>query len=111
MNKEFEKMRAEFEDWYSALIGKTANLMRNDAYYDRPRYGNAKTDIAWLAWQASRKQAVGECAAVCDKINDDEWHAFKKAPLDDQRRGGDYTQGKSDGAADCADAIRALQKE
>lgn len=64
-------MRAEFEAWYSALIGNTANLFRCDAYYGHPRYGDAKTDIAWLAWQASRKQALEEAVeaaanAVCD---------------------------------------------
>ncbi|MBY4730786.1 hypothetical protein K6V90_09600 [Cupriavidus pauculus] len=104
MNEEFEKMRAEFIAWMTGTYPDVYAKEAAEVYCEH-------NHISWLAWQASRKQAVGECAAVCDKINDDEWHAFKKAPLDDQRRGGDYTQGKSDGAADCADAIRALQKE
>lgn len=95
MNEEFEKMRAEFEDWYSALIGKTANLMRNDAYYDRPRYGNAKTDIAWLAWQSSRKQALSEAANKCD-----EWAALLA-----------YDSAKCATAETCAEIIREMQKE
>lgn len=66
------------------------------------------SEMARAAWQASRKQALEEAAMACDRINDAEWHAFKKASPDDARRGSTYTEGKSAGAEDCAEQIRAI---
>ena len=65
----------------------------------------ARAAIAVLR-PALRAEALEEAAKVCDAIEDrltEQWKANYKVC--------DYTQGASDGANDCAAAIRGLVKE
>ena len=64
----------------------------------------------WRFWTDEARAAIAvvleEAAKVCDAIEtklSDQWRANYKVC--------DYTQGASDGANDCAAAIRALIKE
>ena len=50
------------------------------------------------------------CAKLCDEIAIDMWNLYKGRPPykgDEEGRASDFTQGRSAGADDCADAIRA----
>ena len=50
------------------------------------------------------------CANLCDEIAIDMWKLYKGRPPykgDEEGRASDFTQGRSAGADDCADAIRA----
>jgi hypothetical protein len=50
------------------------------------------------------------CAKVCDEIAIDMWNLYKGRPPykgDEEGRASDFTQGRSAGADDCADAIRS----
>lgn len=58
--------------------------------------------------QASRRAALEEAAKVCNTKGDEYHAAYKRAPVDDPRRGNPYVEGMSDGCSNCADAIRAL---
>ena len=49
------------------------------------------------------------CAKLCDEIAIDMWNLYKGRPPykgDEEGRASDFTQGRSDGADDCAEAIR-----
>jgi hypothetical protein len=46
------------------------------------------------------------CAAACDDTELRHWNAYKTGH--GPERGSDYTQGKSDGASECAAALRGL---
>ena len=49
------------------------------------------------------------CAKLCDEIAIDMWNLYKGRPPykgDEQGRASDFTQGRSAGADDCAEAIR-----
>lgn len=51
------------------------------------------------------------CVMACDKISADQWALFKgRAPYTgrEEGRASEYVQGKSDGADDCANAIREM---
>lgn len=80
MNEEFEKwVRSKYPDaWLHRLAGSTDYMVQSMQYM-------------WETWQASRKQAVEECAKECDRLS---------------MRLGDLAN-----PSDSADAIRALQKE
>ena len=60
-----------------------------------------------------REQIAAEreaCAKLCDEIAIDMWKLYKGRPPykgDEEGRASDFTQGRSAGADDCADAIRA----
>lgn len=59
-----------------------------------------------FAWDAAHEA----CAKVCDSISEDQWALYKgRSPYTGKEleRASEYTQGKSDGAEVCADAIRA----
>ena len=55
---------------------------------------------------AGRERAIEECAKVCDRYEQHKWHIYKED--DGDLRADPHIQGRSDGAADCAAAIRAL---
>ena len=49
------------------------------------------------------------CAKMCDEIAIDMWNLYKGRPPykgDEEGRASDFTQGRSAGADDCAEAIR-----
>jgi hypothetical protein len=53
------------------------------------------------------------CAKLCDEIAIDMWKLYKGRPPykgDEKGRASDFTQGRSAGADDCAEAIRARSK-
>ena len=61
---------------------------------------------AWAEYDGIRNKALEEAAKVCDAIENkltEQWKAGYKVC--------DYTQGASDGANDCAAAIRAMKKK
>ena len=67
-----------------------------------PLYDQASVDAA-VAAERER------CAKVCDAIAEDKWALYKgRAPYTGKEpgRASDHTQGQSDGADQCADAIR-----
>ena len=67
-----------------------------------PLYEQAAIDAA-VAAERER------CAKVCDAIAEDKWALYKgRAPYTGKEpgRASDHTQGQSDGADQCADAIR-----
>ena len=52
------------------------------------------------------------CAKVCEAIAEDKWALYKgRAPYTGKEpgRASDHTQGQSDGADQCADAIRKVE--
>ena len=65
-----------------------------------------RLEVEWLQSElaAARAQALEEAAKVCDGIESEKWHLWKTHydMLD---------QGRSDGAGDCAAAIRAMLKK
>ena len=70
-----------------------------------PLYDQASVDAA-VAAERER------CAKVCDAIAEDKWALYKgRAPYTGKEpgRASDHTQGQSDGADQCADAIRKGQ--
>lgn len=73
-------------------------------------WGETGTDVHEIVWFPIARAAIAVCmeeaAKVCDAIEDrltEQWKANYKVC--------DYTQGASDGANDCAAAIRAMIKE
>jgi hypothetical protein len=61
--------------------------------------------------QASRRAAIEECAGVCDDIEIDRWNLYKgRTPYtgSEDGRANPHVEGMSDGAGNCATAIRAL---
>lgn len=94
MNEEFEKwVRSKYPDaWLHRLAGSTDYMVQSMQYM-------------WEAWQASRKQAVEECAKECEWEHDS---FVRQATGGDSSGASDH---RADGARACAEAIRALQKE
>jgi hypothetical protein len=66
---------------------------------------DALIGFARLAREDMREQ----CAKVCDHTANKKWAAFKHAPMDSPERGNVYVEGESDGATECAEAIRNLE--
>ena len=76
-------MNEEFEKWaMQAPLYLPMGKAKDGGYYF------SETSVAWLAWQASRKQALEEAANVCDE----KWNVAPR------------------GRVMCAAAIRALQQ-
>jgi hypothetical protein len=57
----------------------------------------------------ARREERERCIAICDTIENDAWRRYKRGEGLD--RGNPHLQGVSDGAAQCASAIRALSDE
>ena len=91
-------------------------------------YQNANTEHQYLVWhkqeggrnwmplftlQDVQEAILAEretCAKLCDEIAIDMWNLYKGGPPykgDEEGRASDITQGRSAGADDCAEAIRA----
>ncbi len=69
------------------------------------------TQAHWTEYERSIAAAEREaCAKLCDEIAIDMWKLYKGKPPykgDEEGRASDFTQGRSAGADDCAEAIRA----
>ena len=66
----------------------------------------------WYArqlWDAAIKHERAECAKVCEKLEDEYRAAYKgrTEPIDRAALYNPHTDGESDGAGECAAAIRA----
>jgi hypothetical protein len=68
------------------------------------------TQAHWTEYERSIAAAEREaCAKLCDEIAIDMWKLYKGRPPykgDEEGRASDFTQGRSAGADDCAEAIR-----
>jgi hypothetical protein len=68
------------------------------------------TQAHWTEYERSIAAVEREaCAKLCDEIAIDMWKLYKGRPPykgDEEGRASDFTQGRSAGADDCADAIR-----
>ena len=68
------------------------------------------TQAHWTEYERSIAAAEREaCAKLCDEIAIDMWKLYKGRPPykgNEEGRASDFTQGRSAGADDCADAIR-----
>lgn len=65
--------------------------------------------LAWLVWQVATTAERERCVKACDAIAEDKWALYKGRPPytgKEPGRASDYVQGQSDGADQCADAIR-----
>jgi hypothetical protein len=89
--------REAFEEWFNAFNIK-----------EMPEYQTIR-DFSFAAWQAATAAERERCAKVCDAIAEDKWALYKgRAPYTGKEpgRASDHTQGQSDGADQCAGAIR-----
>lgn len=79
--------------------------------------GIAKYGLDWTCWEGQLERfaalvAAAEreaCAKLCDEIAIDMWNLYKGRPPykgNEEGRASDFTQGRSAGADDCAEAIR-----
>lgn len=56
-------MRERIEAWYGPSTVESAWAARD--IWDAEAYQSSYAQTAWLAWQASRQQALEEAAALC----------------------------------------------
>jgi hypothetical protein len=72
----------------------------------RPRWPGDVGGYTAEQMRAYRAEGVAQererCAKVCDDLEVSIWHQYKK-----ERRNNSHTEGRSDGAGECAAAIRA----
>jgi len=71
-------------------------------------------NFAAIVADHAAKQEREACALVCDEISDDRWAAYKNRPPyegNETTRYSQHTEGESDGAENCAAAIRAREKK
>ena len=105
--------REAFETFITAPPFKRRSLGRFDALGAWPgNYINNEINFAWKVWQAATEAEREWCAKVCDAIAEDKLALYKgRAPYTGKEpgRASDHTQGQSDGADQCADAIRKGQ--
>ena len=60
-------------------------------------------------WEHGKAKEREACAKLCDEIAIDMWNLYKGRPPykgNEEGRASDFTQGRSAGADDCAEAIR-----
>jgi hypothetical protein len=72
---------------------------------------NSPPDWAIDFAQRCARSALEEAAKVCDELASSYWDAYKHAPIDDVNRANPHVEGMSDGAENCANAIRALREK
>jgi hypothetical protein len=102
---EREQFEAHIETtaWYGVLSQAAKNDDDGASVFRMARMA------AHEAWNASRSSALEEAAKVCDERAEAYWKAYKLSPPDDVNRANPHVEGMSDGAENCADAIRALK--
>lgn len=73
----------------------------------------AEREVRSVRWDEYIAKAIAAereaCAKLCDEIAIDMWKLYKGRPPykgDEEGRASDFTQGRSAGAEDCAEAIR-----
>ena len=88
-------------------MAREAGFSERDAM-GRPAFlGNSYDLERFAALVAAAEREA--CAKVCDEIAIDMWNLYKGRPPykgDEEGRASDFTQGRSAGADDCAEAIR-----
>lgn len=97
--------REAFEAWAKEKLGQGYSLLIEEGvYFDKV------TRWAFKAWKASRQQALEEAAKVCERIEEENWKAYKGRtdPVQKDRLFNPHTEGCSDGATECAASIRSL---
>ena len=82
-------------------------VKRNDGARIEPLYTAAALD---LAKQEATRQAMQLAENACARIESSEWEQYKGRAANQvaEKAANPYIAGKSDGASDCIDAIRAL---
>jgi hypothetical protein len=89
------------------FLERFADLVRADEREETNRRANASWSLMCEKMVAAEREA---CAKVCDDIGEDLWSLYKgRAPYTgkEEGRADMHVQGKSDGADECAAAIRA----
>lgn len=57
------------------------------------------------------RRTLERAAEKCDEYGEEKWQAYKLSPANHPDRANPHVEGQSDGAEDCAIAIRAMIKE
>ncbi len=57
------------------------------------------------------RRTLERAAEKCDEYSEAKWQAYKLSPANHPDRANQHVEGQSDGAGDCAVAIRAMIKE
>ena len=76
---------------------------------------NQPTQYGTVTMEYMQREIVAvreSCAKLCDEIAIDMWNLYKGRPPykgDEEGRASDFTQGRSAGADDCAEAIRSMK--
>ena len=112
----FYYARAVLAKWGAPAPAQDDSLTA--AYMAGAHDANAAARAATPEWLASFAALVAaaerrECARVCQEIEDDRWELYKgRLPYTGREPecGQPHTYGRSDGAGECADAIRARSK-
>ena len=94
--------REVFESWMKSENPGT-NFQKSDG-----RYLYTAASLAWNAWQAATAAERERCAKVCEAICDVNWSIYKGYGENKAhpRRANTYMEGISDGAGQCANAVR-----
>ena len=113
------KSREAFEEF---LKDMPPGIHRSTSRDVLGEYASEAVELAWLAWQASRKQALEEAAAVCDANRDDAreakmlalWHRAqedKESEFCQTQIGQSWSSVRlfNAGLRTAADAIRSLE--
>ena len=82
-------------------LARKAGLSITTAYGEKPALQRFAELVAAVEREA--------CAKLCDEIAIDMWNLYKGRPPykgNEEGRASDFTQGRSAGADDCAEAIR-----
>jgi hypothetical protein len=83
--------------------------VRVDDCLDAKTLENAVGAAYKTGWEHGKAVEREACAKLCDEIAIDMWNLYKGRPPykgDEKGRASDFTQGRSAGADDCAEAIR-----
>jgi hypothetical protein len=78
--------------------------------FDRAEVDRWRTE-ALIIGRAVERAALERASQRCDEIEKEYWSMFKHADADSPFRGNQYVSGQSDGAGECANAIRALMQD
>ena len=96
----------DFATWWS----NEGSAMRPRPDEDVEEFAKRVTEIAWSNGEEVEREA---CALACEAIEIDQWSLYKGRPPytgKELERASEYTQGMSDGAGQCHQAIRARAK-
>ena len=98
----------QIEDWINAGVEARWKALESGLSVDDAPTIAEGSYARCAAW--AREQALEEAAKACDAL-EVQWHHEYKGIVPSEHRGSQHHEGKSDGATDCAEAIRALKGE